>query len=76
MDLKLVKIASVREHMDAHYRGDISYTKAVDLINEDANKQLMLGAVVKSFTAEQLGDMLANKFTTIEEAIHYFDTIE
>lgn len=34
----------MREHMDAHYRGEISYSKAVELINEDANKQLMLGA--------------------------------
>ena len=39
-------------------------------------KKLSLFGVVKSFTAEQVGDMLANKFTTIEEAIHYFDTIE
>ena len=45
MNIKLVKIASVREHMDAHYRDEISYSKAVDLINEDANKQLMLGGV-------------------------------
>ena len=46
LDLKLVKIASVREHMDAHYRGEISYSKAVDLINDDANKQLLLHSVV------------------------------
>jgi hypothetical protein len=39
-------------------------------------KNLSLSGVVKSFTAEQVGDMLANKFTTIEEAIHYFDNIE
>ena len=45
MNLKLVKIASVREHLDAHYRGEITYSKAVDLINEDANKQLRLGVV-------------------------------
>ena len=38
--LKLVKTASVREHMDAHYRYEISYSKAVDLINEDANRQM------------------------------------
>lgn len=48
MNLKLVKIASVREHLDAHYRGEITYSKAVDLINEDANKQLRLYGVVKS----------------------------
>ena len=40
------------------------------------NEALTIPVVVKSFTAEQVGDMLANKFTTIEEAIHYFDTIE
>jgi hypothetical protein len=45
MNLKLVKIASVREHMDAHYRDEISYSKAVDLINKDACKQLMLIAL-------------------------------
>lgn len=52
MDLKLVKIASVREHMDSHYRGKISYSKAVDLINKDANKQLELCNVVEQ--SEQL----------------------
>ncbi len=41
-ELKLVKIASVEQHMDAHYRGEISYLKAVDLINSDANKNLKL----------------------------------
>ena len=46
MDLKLVKIASVREHMDSYYRGEISYSKAVDLINDDANKQLALCNVI------------------------------
>ena len=40
------------------------------------NEQLILSGVVKSFTAEQVGDMLANKFTTIEEAIHYFDNLK
>lgn len=40
------------------------------------SEQCTIADVVKSFTAEQVGDMLANKFTTIEEAIHYFDTIE
>lgn len=37
------------------------------------HKQLLIHSVVKSFTAEQVGDMLANKFTTIEEAIAFFD---
>jgi len=38
--LKLLKVADVRERMDAHYRGDISYSRAVELLNEDANKAL------------------------------------
>jgi len=61
MDLKLVKIASVRENMDAYYRGEISYSKAVELINEDANKQLMLGGV--EGRSEQLPNM------SLEQAI-------
>jgi len=39
-NLKLVKVANVRKHMDAHFRGEISYTEAVNRINEDANKAL------------------------------------
>lgn len=39
-------------------------------------KQLQIHDVSKSFTAEEVGDMLANKFSTIEEAIHYFDTVQ
>jgi len=41
MNLKLVKIGSIRKHMDAHYRNEISYSKAVELINADANTQLI-----------------------------------
>lgn len=37
---KLIKVATVRKHMDAHLRGEISYTEAVNRINEDANKEL------------------------------------
>lgn len=44
-----------------------------DKVNDYANK-LVLSGVVKSFTAEEVGDMLANKFTTIEEAIAFFDS--
>ena len=48
-NLKLVKVASVRKHMDAHFKGEISYTEAVNRINEDANKALnMLDVVVPS----------------------------
>jgi len=38
--LKLLRVADVRERMDAHYRGEISYSRAVELLNEDANKAL------------------------------------
>ena len=40
---KLLKIGNVRERMDAHYRGEISYSRAVELLNEDANKALHTG---------------------------------
>jgi len=52
----------------------IEYNHLLDYISE--KEQLILSGVVKSFTAEQVGDMLANKFTTIEEAIHYFDNLK
>lgn len=39
-DLKLVNIATVRQHMDAHFRDEISYSRAVELINRDANEHL------------------------------------
>ena len=55
--------------------GEIMDWYADDYYQEQV-KNLSLSGVVKSFTAEQVGDMLANKFTTIEEAIHYFDNIE
>ncbi|MCP4105383.1 MAG: hypothetical protein GY749_07590 [Desulfobacteraceae bacterium] len=42
----------------------------------DFTKQLLIHSVGKSFTAEEVGDMLATKFETIEEAIHYFDITE
>jgi len=32
-DLKLVKVGTVRKHMDAHFRDEISYTEAVNRIN-------------------------------------------
>ena len=64
----LVEFKGGKEHciLPEHY----------DELSKDIVKKLTIPDVVKSFTAEQVGDMLANKFTTIEEAIHYFDTIE
>jgi len=43
---------------------------------EYLEKKLSTQRVSKTFTAEEVGDMLANKFSTIEEAIHYFDTVD
>jgi len=42
---KLLRVADVRKRMDAHYRGEISYSKAVELLNEDANKALNIARV-------------------------------
>ena len=44
-NLKLVKVANLRKHMDAHFRDEISYTEAVNRINEDANKALNIANV-------------------------------
>jgi len=52
------------------------FKQVVKAYLKEEEKQLTLTDVVKSFTAEQVGDMLANKFTTIEEAIHYFDNLK
>lgn len=51
---KLLKVANVRERMDAHYRGEISYSRAVELLNEDANKALAIGGVMPRFPDNQL----------------------
>ena len=39
---KLVKVADVRLCMDKFERGEISYTRAVELINEAANKRMQI----------------------------------
>ena len=39
-DLKLVKVGTVRKHMDAHFRDEISYSEAVNRINQQANKNM------------------------------------
>ena len=39
-DLKLVKVGTVRKYMDAHFRDEISYTEAVNRINQQANKNM------------------------------------
>tara|TARA_R110000851_G_scaffold178610_1_gene325563 strand:- start:295 stop:531 length:237 start_codon:yes stop_codon:yes gene_type:complete len=52
-----------------------TYKKLLDF-EKEVKKQFSLPDVVKSFTAEQVGDMLAKDFTTIEEAIAYFDSIK
>lgn len=45
---KLLRVADVRKRMDAHYRDEISYSKAVELLNEDANKALNIAIVSHS----------------------------
>jgi len=40
INLKLVKVGTVRKYMDAHYRDEISYSEAVNRINEQANKNM------------------------------------
>ena len=39
---KLIKVADVRLCMDKFERGEISYTRAVELINEAANKKMQI----------------------------------
>jgi hypothetical protein len=72
---------AIYEHTSSTKWQEVKYMKWTtsemqDVIAKALVKNLSLSGVVKSFTAEQVGDMLANKFTTIEEAIHYFDNIE
>ena len=40
IDLKLVKVGTVRKYMDAHLRDEISYSEAVNRINQEANKNM------------------------------------
>jgi len=56
--------------------GVINKEEELSLLSKlnSVKEQLILFGVVKSFTAEEVGDMLANKFTTIEEAIAFFDS--
>jgi len=80
-DLDKVKYAieeSLKEHKgykSEYWKGSAFMGNSI-LQTIEQVKKFAIPVVVKSFTAEQVGDMLANKFTTIEEAIHYFDTIE
>jgi hypothetical protein len=39
---KLIKVADVRLNMNKFERGEISYTRAVELINEAANKEMQI----------------------------------
>ena len=40
IDLKLVKVGTVRKYMDAHLRDEIRYSEAVNRINQEANKNM------------------------------------
>lgn len=44
------------------------------IMQKYADQQLDIDS--KLFTAKQIADMLVKDFATIEEAIHYFDTIK
>ena len=59
-----------KEEIEGLYGAKI---KIIDLVKKYQAEQLNLPDVVKSFTADEVADMLVNKFTTIEEAIHFFD---
>lgn len=45
-------------------------------LTENIVKKLLLHVVSKSFTAEQIADSLVKDFTTIEEAIVFFDSLK
>ena len=68
-NLKLLKVANVRERMDAHYRGEISYSRAVELLNEDANKALAIADVVRSSSDEpkNLNDFILEALSISED---------
>lgn len=46
------------------------------ILQEYADQQLRLYGVVKSFTAKEVADMLFKDFSTVEQAIHYFDNLK
>jgi hypothetical protein len=56
--------------------GGFRTDEAVHQVFKMVKEKLNTPVVVKSFTAEQVGDMLSKDFTTIEEAIAYFDSIK
>lgn len=58
---------------DGKYTSLLSTECLYEFYKEARNEQLRLSGVSKSFTADEVADMLVNKFTTIEEAIHFFD---
>ena len=47
INLKLVKVGTVRKYMDAHFRDEISYTEAVNRINQQANKTMKAKLIFK-----------------------------
>ena len=79
-NLKLVKVANVRKHMDAHFRNEISYTEAVNRINEDANKALNTPAVVNPLPTDECVKQIAEAVkNSIDEGFSYekiVDTVE
>lgn len=72
---KLLKVANVRKRMDAHYRGEISYSRAVELLNEDANKALAIAGVMPRFlktkyTLEELDQYIMELSARTDRHIH------
>lgn len=37
---KLLKIAEVRDILDAHFRGEVTYSRMVEMLNEKANENI------------------------------------
>lgn len=68
-------LGEIKEDMNVFHHIVIVDDKTEPLVSTKP-EALIIQRVSKSFTAEEVGDMLANKFSTIEEAIHYFDTVQ
>lgn len=69
----VIEVESVRQGIDWN-SGIFFISPKVDI--KEKTKQLFINGVSKSFTASEVADMLGKDFSTIEEAIAYFDKIE
>ena len=64
---KLIRTADLRKALDSYNRAEISYSRMVEMLNEDANKALNLPVVSKSFNRE--GELLQYIYTIMPFAI-------